>query len=143
MPGQTKVHLLNSNAVRVAKSLGAATGLTALGVHLMTLEPGREATEYHRHLYEEQCCYILSGHGEAIIDERAYAVEAGDFLGFAKNGAAHTLVNTGQQPLVFLAARVHLEQDVCDYPRLRKRLYMNGDEEALVDFDQVRTERPA
>jgi len=143
MAGQAKTHLLNANAVRVAKSLGGATGMTALGFHVMTLAPGREAAEYHRHLYEEQCFYILSGRGTAIIDEQAHAVEAGDFLGFAKNGAAHTLLNTGAEPLVFIAARTNLEQDVCDYPRQRKRLYMNGAEEALVDFDQLRVERPA
>jgi hypothetical protein len=41
-----------------------------------------------------------------------------------------------------LSARVNLEQDVCDYPRKKKRLYMNGKEEALVDFNDVKIEPP-
>jgi len=139
MEGQTKAHLLNPEAIRVSKSLGAKTGLTDLGFHLYTVMPGREYAEYHRHLYEEQCFYILSGRGEATIDEKRYAIAAGDFLGFPKNGVAHTILNNGDEPLVFVAARVNLEQDVCDYPRKKKRLYMNGSEEALIDFQDIRT----
>lgn len=137
MEGQTKAHLLNPNAVRVAKSLGDAAGLTQLGFHMMTVMPGHESTEYHRHLYEEQCFYILSGRGEVVIDEQRYALEPGDFAGFPRRGAAHTMVNTGDQPLVFLTARTLLEQDVCDYPRRQKRLYMTGSEEAVVDFSAI------
>jgi len=137
MPWQAKTHLLNPNAVRLAKSLGEASGLTQLGFHLMTVMPGHEYSEYHRHLYEEQCFYIVSGCGEAIIDEQRYPIGPGDFLGFPRNGFAHTMWNSGTEPLVFLAARTMLEQDVCDYPRRNKRLYMTGPEEALVDFSDV------
>jgi uncharacterized cupin superfamily protein len=142
LPGQSRAHLLNPEAIRIGKSIGAATGLTDLGVQLMTVAPGREYAEYHRHLYEEQCFYILSGRGEAIIEERPYAVGAGDFLGFPKNGVAHTIRNSGDEPLLMLCARVNLEQDVCDYPRQKKRLYMNGADEALVDFHDIRREPP-
>jgi uncharacterized cupin superfamily protein len=141
MEGKSKAHLLNPEAIRVSKPLGRITGLTDLGVQLMTVMPGREYAEYHRHLYEEQCFYVVSGNGEAIIEETSYAIEAGDFLGFPKNGAAHTILNCGDKPLVFLCVRVNLEQDVCDYPRKRKRLYMNGAEEAIVDFDNIRYEQ--
>jgi uncharacterized cupin superfamily protein len=137
MPWQEKTHLLNSNAVRLAKSLGAASGLTQLGFHVMTVMPGHEYSEYHRHLYEEQCFYILSGRGEALIDEQKIPVGPGDFLGFPRNGVAHTIANNGDEPLVFLAARTMLEQDVCDYPHKNKRLYMTGPEEALVDLSDI------
>lgn len=137
MPWQERTHLLNPNAVRQAKSLGAITGLTQLGFHVMSVMPGHEYSEYHRHLYEEQCFYILSGHGEAIIDEKRFSIAPGDFLGFPRNGVAHTMSNTGPEPLVFLAARTMLDQDVCDYPHKKKRLYMTGPEEALVDFNEI------
>ncbi len=138
MEGQSKTHLLNPNAIRTAKSLGDATGLTQLGFHMMTVMPGHESTEYHRHLFEEQCFYILSGRGEVIIDEQHYALEPGDFAGFPRRGVAHTMLNTGDQPLVFLTARTLLEQDVCDYPHQQKRLYMTGAEEALVNISDVK-----
>jgi uncharacterized cupin superfamily protein len=137
MPWHEKSHLLNSNAVRLAKSLGAASGLTQLGFHVVTVMPGHEYSEYHRHIYEEQCFYIISGSGEAIIDEIQYPIGPGDFLGFPRNGVAHTMSNNGTEPLVFLAARTMLEQDVCDYPHKNKRLYMTGHEEALVDFSEI------
>ncbi len=65
MPGARKVHFLNPNAVRINKSLGDAVGLGHLGVHIIQVEPGRETTEYHKHLYEEECVYVLSGRGSS------------------------------------------------------------------------------
>jgi len=140
MEGQSKTHLLNSNAIRKTKSLGDITGLTDLGFQIMTVEPGHEYSEYHRHLYEEQCFYVLSGHGEVVIDENSYSIAVGDFLGFPKDGVAHTIFNNSDEPLSFICARVNLEQDVCDYPKKKKRLYMNGSEESLVDFNDIRTD---
>ncbi len=137
MEEKSKTHLLNLNAIRKTKSLGTITGLTDLGFQIMTVDPGHEYSEYHRHLYEEQCFYILSGHGEVIIDEASYPISVGDFLGFPKDGVAHTIFNNSDKPLSFICARVNLEQDVCDYPRKKKRLYMNGAEESLVDFNHI------
>jgi uncharacterized cupin superfamily protein len=137
MEAKSKTHDLNDNAIRSSKLLEDATGLTNLGVHLMTVMPGREASEYHRHHYEEECYYILSGSGEVVIDNAPHAVGAGDFIGFPANGLAHTLKNTSNEPLTFLAVRHRLEQDVCDYPRKGLRLYMNGPEEAFISFSDV------
>jgi len=137
MEEKSKTHLLNLNAIRKTKSLGTITDLTDLGFQIMTVDPGHEYSEYHRHLYEEQCFYILSGHGEVIIDEASYPISVGDFLGFPKDGVAHTIFNNSDKPLSFICARVNLEQDVCDYPRKKKRLYMNGAEESLVDFNHI------
>lgn len=137
MEGQLRTHSLNPNAVRVIRSLGDAVGLTQLGVHLVTILPGHDSTEYHRHLYEEEFVYVLSGNGEAMIDGASHAVAAGDFLGFPRGGVAHGMTNTGNTPLVCLVAGQRLEQDVCDYPHQNKRLYINGAEEDLVDFDHI------
>ncbi len=143
LPVQEKTHLLDANAVRQARVLSAATGLRQLGCQLMSLAPGRASAEYHRHLYEEQCFYVLSGAGRVLIEDQWHPLRAGDFLGFAARGEAHTIVNTGSEPLLMFAVRVNLEQDVCDYPHQGKRLYMNGEEEVLVDLSAVRREGPA
>ena len=37
-------------------------------VHLVSIRPGDDTTEYHRHIYEEEWLYILSGKGEAVIE---------------------------------------------------------------------------
>jgi uncharacterized cupin superfamily protein len=131
------VHGLNPNAVRHRKSLGEATGLTRLGVHRIELMPGRDSSEYHFHHYEEECVYVLAGRGRALIGEQAHDVGPGDFLGFARNGPAHVLTNTGDEPLVLLVAGQRLAQDICDYPHRRKRLYMHGEHGDLVDFDAI------
>ncbi|MDR8728514.1 cupin domain-containing protein [Burkholderia pseudomultivorans] len=128
------VHPLNANAVRLRKPLGDLTGLTQLGFHLITLMPGHESAEYHRHLYEEECVYVLSGTGTVTIGERSHAVGPGDFLGFARRGDAHTLQNTGDVPLELIVVGQRLEHDVCEYPRSGKRLYVAGKLEAYVDL---------
>ncbi|KAF1040801.1 cupin [Burkholderia lata] len=134
MEPEHSVHPLNENAVRLKRSLGDATGLTQLGFHLMTLMPGHESTEYHRHLYAEECVYVLSGTGEAIVDGHTHAIGPGDFMGFPRGGAAHTMLNTGALPLVYLVAGDRPEHDVCDYPKLGKRLYKAGADKVFVDL---------
>jgi uncharacterized cupin superfamily protein len=136
MPVRTKVHPLNANAVRLQKSLGDAAGLTQLGFHLVTVMPGHESTEYHRHLYEEECIYILSGSGEATIGGQVHAVGPGDFMGFPRRGVAHALYNNGSEPLVYLLSGPRIEQDVCDYPRIGKRLFVAGAADAFVDLPE-------
>jgi len=137
MEAVARPHPLNPNALRLRKSLGDATGLTQLGVHRIELPPGRDSSEYHRHLYEEEFVYVLDGQGCALIDEQAHAIGPGDFLGFARNGPAHVITNTGDAPLVLLVAGQRLAQDICDYPHRRKRLYMRGEQADLVDFDAI------
>ncbi|MBA2077514.1 cupin domain-containing protein [Rhodanobacter sp. PCA2] len=130
-------HPLNPNALRLRKSLGDATGLTRFGFHRIELAPGRDSSEYHVHHYEEECVYVLAGHGHALIDEQSHAIGPGDFLGFPRNGPAHVITNTSDAPLVLLVAGQRLEQDICDYPHRRKRLYVRGEAGDLVDFDAI------
>jgi len=134
MNATRSVHALNPNGIRLKKSVGDIAGLTQLGAHMITLMPGHQSSEYHRHLYEEECVYILSGRGEAVIDDQRYGIEAGDFLGFARNGPAHVITNTGNEPLVSLVVGQRLEHDVCDYPHKGVRLYIAGDNEVYTDL---------
>lgn len=61
MQGLKKAHFLNSNAVRINKSLGDMTGLTGIGFHIIGVEPGHETTEFHCHYHEDECVYISAG----------------------------------------------------------------------------------
>ena len=126
MAGLRKVHFLNSNAVRINKSLGDLTGLTGLGFHLIEVAPGCETTEHHLHYHEDECVFILSGEATALIGEESYPLKAGDFLGYRKGGLAHSIRNTGAETLRCLVAGERLPHDVGDYPRLRKRIYRNA-----------------
>jgi uncharacterized cupin superfamily protein len=137
LEGVHKVHFLQPQAVRTNKSLGDAAGLQHLGVHLITVQPGHKSTEFHLHHYEEEAVYVLSGRGTAVIGEVRHTLGPGDFLGFPAHGAAHEMLAEGDEPLVCLVVGQRLAQDVCDYPRLGKRLYRNSGEWNLVDLANV------
>ena len=126
MAGLDKTHFLNSNARRLNKSLGDATGLTGFGFHLVEIAPGYESTEHHCHQFEDECVYVLSGTAIAIIGDQEHQIAAGDFIGYRKGGLAHTIVNTGTEVLRLLVVGQRLAQDVGDYPRLGKRIYRNA-----------------
>lgn len=138
LPGTEKTHFRNPDARRNNKSLGDLTGLTGIGVHLITVPAGHASTEYHVHHFEDECAYVLSGNGTVTIDERAHAIAAGDFIGYRKGGHAHTMTNTGDAPLVCLVIGERLAHDVADYPRQGKRIYRQaGLPYDLVDHDAI------
>lgn len=126
MAGLSKTHFLNANAQRINKSLGDLTGLTGLGFHLIEVAPGHETTEHHLHHHEDECVFVLAGEASAWIGEVCHPIRAGDFLGYRKGGLAHSIRNTGTEPLVCLVAGERRAHDVGDYPRLAKRIYRNA-----------------
>ena len=117
LPERTHDHAFNPNGSRQTKSLGDVCGMTQLGVHLVRVLPGRESTEYHTHHHDEEWIYVLAGHGTAEIGGRTYAVKAGDFMGFAAGSPAHTLLNDGNEDLVYLVGGTRHAWDVVDYVR--------------------------
>ena len=137
MEGERKVHFLNPNAVRINKSLGDAVGLNHIGVHIIYVEPGKDTTEYHKHYYEEECIFVLSGKGTLVIEDDSYPFETGDFVGFPANTAAHSLVNSGEETLVCLVMGQRLQHDVGDYPNQGKRLYRNSGQWNLIDLQNI------
>ncbi len=138
MEGLSKAHFLNDNARRINKSLGDATGLTGLGIHLIEVEPGCETTEFHLHHFEDEAVYILEGTATAEIGDKSFPVKPGDFIGYRKGGLAHAIVNTGDTVLRCLVMGERLAQDVGDYPRKGKRVYRNaGLPWDLVDHDAL------
>jgi len=137
MEGVHKTHYLNPAAKRLNKSLGDELGLKSIGVHLISVDPGHQSTEYHVHRFEEECIYVLSGRGLAVLGEKLQPIGPGDFIGCPTNGVAHELVNDGDEPLVCLVMGQRLAHDVTDYPRLGKRLYRNAGEWNLVDHANI------
>ena len=138
MEGLAKTHFLDPKARRVNKSLGDATGLSGLGVHLVEIAPGDESTEMHRHHHEDECVYVLAGRGTAFIGEERHAIAAGDFIGYRAGGLAHRLLNDGEEVLRCLVVGQRLDHDVGEYPRLGKRLYRNRELPwDLVDDDRI------
>lgn len=126
MREEVRVHPLNPKAIRNTKSLGDATGLHHIGIHLVRVEPGHDSTQYHVHQGEEEFIYIVSGRGLAELGEETVEVGPGDFMGFAPGGLPHNLHNPFEEDLVYLVGGMRLDFDICDYPRVGKRLYRAG-----------------
>ena len=81
MPEITRVHPLNARAVRYSRSLGDATGLGRLGVHLVRLRRGDSSTELHVHASAEEFVYVLSGWAEFEYEGQGiHRIEAGDCI---------------------------------------------------------------
>ena len=138
MDAVKRVHFLNEGAIRSNKSIGDAAGLKNIGVHVITVQPGHRSTEYHFHHYEEECVYVLSGHGTAVEGETSHKIGPGDFLAYPIDKVAHEMINDGAAPLVCLVIGQRLAQDISDYPRKGKRLYRHSGERRLVDIDGIK-----
>jgi uncharacterized cupin superfamily protein len=139
MQAVKRVHFLNEGATRSNKSIGDAAGLKNLGVHLITVQPGHGSTEYHFHHYEEECVYVLSGHGTAVIGEQSHKIGPGDFMAHPIDKVAHEMINDGTEPLVCLVIGQRLVQDISDYPRKGKRLYRHSGERRLIDIADTKS----
>jgi uncharacterized cupin superfamily protein len=116
LQGLEKKHFLNADAQRINKSLGDLAGLTGLGFHIIEVPPGKHSTEFHRHYYEDECVYVLSGEATAYVGDQSFAIGVGDFVGYPAGGEAHSITNTGAEPFVCIVVGQRLELDVADYP---------------------------
>ncbi len=130
-------HFLNPNAVRLNKSLGDAVGMSEMGIHMIYVEPGKDSTEFHKHLYEEECIYVISGTGRLTIENDDYDVSSGDFVGLPANKVAHQLTNNGSETLVCLVMGQRLKHDIGDYPLKKKRIYRHDGNAEVVEYKNI------
>ena len=136
------VHQFNDNAVRHTRSIGDALGLEHMGVHLVRLEPGRDSTQYHFHHVDEEFVYILSGRGMAELGDDTCEVGPGDFMAFARHSVPHNLKNPFDEDLVYLMGGHRSDIDVCDYPRIDRRMYRRQGQKEYVDMADLRPVKP-
>jgi uncharacterized cupin superfamily protein len=104
------------------KQLAAAAGGERIGTSLYELPPGARSWPLHYHTGNEEAFFVLDGEGRLRTDEAddtedGHPVEAGDYVACpADERGAHQLVNTGAEPLRFLAISTMNEPDVAVYP---------------------------
>jgi len=137
MTESVNVHQFNDKAIRHTRSLGDELGLTSLGIHLVRLQPGDESTEFHFHHMDEEFIYILSGSGIAEIGDEQCDIGAGDFMGFRQNSLPHTMKNPNAEDLVYLMGGTRRDFDICDYPRLNRRMYRVDGIKKFVEMDDL------
>jgi len=87
------------------------------GLRLYRLSPGKVATRLHRHHLQEEMFLILKGTGTLRHGDRDVPVKAGDFILYlAGDPAPHTFLNTGTEPMEYLATGNRVSYEVCEYP---------------------------
>ena len=64
------------------------------------LPAGRAVTRHH-HLETEEIYYVLKGHGRMTVGSEVREVAAGEAV-YIPRGAAHTLENSGTEPMTIL-----------------------------------------
>jgi uncharacterized cupin superfamily protein len=109
--------------------LSQRLGLTKLGVNVTRVPPGKAGVPFHSHRVNDEMFYILSGRGELRLGAARHPVQTGDMIGCPAGGpeTAHQLVNTGSEPLVYLAMSSELDPEICEYPDSNKVGVWAGD----------------
>lgn len=142
LPERRNVHQFNPAALRHVRSLSEAVGLEQLGLHLVRVEPGKQTTQHHFHHCTEEFLYVLAGQGVAWIGEESYPVGAGDFMGFTAPSLPHSMANPGPEDLVYLMGGTRSAFDICDYPRIRRRMFLRGETREAVEWDALTPVHP-
>lgn len=77
------------------------TGSDAFSAGVVVLEPGK-GHERHTHPDSEEILYVLSGEGTQTVADEEREVGPGEMV-FIPEGVEHSTVNSGWEPLRFLA----------------------------------------
>lgn len=102
---------------REKRALGAALGLTKLGVNLTTLPPGKESSMRHFHTLEDELVFVLEGEVVLRSDEGEQVLTAGMCAGFpAGISNGHQLVNRSDRPARYLEISNRDADDSAEYP---------------------------
>ena len=118
--------------------LGKRLGLTKLGVNVTRVPPGKAGVPFHSHRVNDEMFYILSGRGELRLGPARHPVQAGDLIGCPAGGpeTAHQLINTGTEPLLYLAMSSELDPEICEYPDSNKVGLWAGDHAYMTRSNQ-------
>lgn len=109
--------------------LGEVIGLKKLGCSLTQVAPGKAAYPFHSHRANDEMFFVVAGRGELRLGDRRHPVKAGDLIGCPCGGpeTAHQLLNTGAEPLRYLAISTQVDPEICEYPDSGKVGAYDGD----------------
>ncbi len=93
-------------------------GARQLGYNITVVPPGKRAFPFHNHRVNEEMFFILEGSGELRYGETTWPVRTGDVIACPAGGPerAHSMLNTGDTELRYLAVSTKLTPEIADYP---------------------------
>ncbi|MEW6206037.1 MAG: cupin domain-containing protein [Pseudomonadota bacterium] len=102
---------------REKRPLGDLFGLSNFGVNLTRLPPGAASSFRHAHSKQDEFIYVLQGYPSLYTDEGRSLLSPGMCAGFkAGTGNAHSLINEGDQDVIYLEVGDRTEHDDVTYP---------------------------
>lgn len=116
--GATPSPALDEKFSATMAPLGAALGLSKLGVSVLTVEPGKRAFPMHVHHGNDELFIILEGDGVYRFGDQEHPISAGDICAAPLGGpeAAHQIINTGAITMRYVAVSSMQDPDVVEYP---------------------------
>jgi uncharacterized cupin superfamily protein len=110
----------------IMRSPGDATGMTHMGVHVRSIEPGLAGTHRHCHTVEEEWSYVLGGRGTVRIGHLRIPVWPGHFVGFPPGPRPHHFIASGNEPLVLLEGGERRPKEDGGWYVDARKLWRNG-----------------
>lgn len=107
---------------RSALRFSEASGLTHIGVNLVTIEPGAWASQRHWHTHEDEFVMIVSGELVLVEDGGETLLRAGDCAAHPAGVTdGHHLQNRSQNPATFLVVSNRDNADAGEYSDIDMR----------------------
>ena len=125
-------------ARRRYRRVGAATGLTNLGMSHVVLEPGGWSSQRHWHEGIDEIVVVLEGEAMLVEDDGETLLRAGDVATFPKNVPnGHHLINRSDRDCVFVAIDDRRAEGDCHYPDVDLHWNMAADRYTRKDGSEV------
>lgn len=123
---ESQSHPWNPRSLVRGHTLSEKSGLKRIGIHQLTIPPGKESFVFHSHQSEEEWIYVLAGRALVDIEDQTHEVGPGDFVGFPAPSVAHHLRNPFDGDFVYLSGGERREIEIADFPRLQRRMVRTG-----------------
>lgn len=104
-------------AGRSYQRIGAASGLTEIGVSRVTLQPGAWSSQRHWHEGLDEFMVMLEGEAVLVEDGGETVLRSGDCASWPKDVAnGHHLINRSDRPCSFIVIDNRRGEGDCHYP---------------------------
>lgn len=119
--------------------LSDAGGLRQFGCYLETLPPGAGSSDRHWHSNEDEFLFLLSGQATVIDNFGEHTLSPGDAVCWPHGEPnAHRVQNRSAEPCRYLILGSRVENDICHYPDLGRRLINTPTTWAVINDDGTR-----